>query len=328
MADLIERYVHQVGLYVPLDERNEIEAELRSQIQDQLDDRYGDAPSELETATVLKELGSPYKMAAPYRTEKYLIGPDIYPCFMTVLRRGWLLVPAFVIFLNVFGALTAPEPIRVSRLLIDPLLAAIQVTLVFSGVVVMFFVMAERAGISMAAINKGFDPFELPDIDDPGIVDQSEAAFTLVFGLFFTLVFVYFLHVGGLTLRFNLSDPGEVIPAPPTWMALLIICGIANIILHMVVMRRGRLSVGILLTQIVLTMFGWICMYFVVLDPLFTRLVLAVPILENLPIPEFLAILFAILTLMSDGFKLIRLWNYNNRSTPPYTVQANIQTHS
>ena len=62
MSELVERYVHQVGRYLPNKEREEIQAELRSQIQDQLDDRYEGAPTETDVAAVLKELGDPRRM--------------------------------------------------------------------------------------------------------------------------------------------------------------------------------------------------------------------------------------------------------------------------
>ena len=57
MSDLVERYVHQVGRHVPQKERAEIQAELRSQILDQLDDRYEGAPTADNVADVLRELG-------------------------------------------------------------------------------------------------------------------------------------------------------------------------------------------------------------------------------------------------------------------------------
>jgi hypothetical protein len=90
MSELIERYVHQVGRYLPNKERAEIQAELRSQIQDQLDDRYEGAPTQADVAAVLKELGDPRRMAASYGGEQYLVGPDLYPVMMMVLRRGWV----------------------------------------------------------------------------------------------------------------------------------------------------------------------------------------------------------------------------------------------
>src|SRR5689334_12038544 len=139
MVDLVERYVHQVGRYLPPKERAEIEAELRSQIQDQLDDRYAGSPSEEEVASVLKEFGLPYLMATSYMSEQYLVGPTLYPFMMMVLRYGWLLIPAVVIFLNIFGAVVSPPQTPFLTLLVETVIAVIQATLSFSAVVVLIF---------------------------------------------------------------------------------------------------------------------------------------------------------------------------------------------
>jgi len=66
MSDLIERYIHQVVRNLPPRERAEIAAELRSSIQDQLDDRYGAAPSDEEIVAVLLDFGNPHELAESY----------------------------------------------------------------------------------------------------------------------------------------------------------------------------------------------------------------------------------------------------------------------
>ena len=136
MTDLVERYVHQVGRYLPPNERAEIEAELRSQIQDQLEDRYAGSPSPEDVASVLAEFGHPYKLAISYSNEKYLVGPTLYPYMMLVLRHVLLLVPAMVVFLNLFGALISPQQNSLFGWLIEAGIAAVQATLMFSAVLV------------------------------------------------------------------------------------------------------------------------------------------------------------------------------------------------
>jgi len=109
MSELIERYVHQVGRYLSGKERDEIQAELRSQIQDQLEDRYEGAPTQADVAAVLKELGDPRHMAASYGGEQYLVGPDLYPVMMMVLRRGWVIVPPVAILVRLLAVLFGDE---------------------------------------------------------------------------------------------------------------------------------------------------------------------------------------------------------------------------
>jgi hypothetical protein len=314
VAELVERYVHQVGRYLPPKERAEIEAELRSQIQDQLDDRYGGSPSQGEIASVLAEFGHPYMVATSYSADKYLVGPLLYPYMMMVLRYGWLLVPATVVFLSVFGALIAPQPRPLPGLVIETVIAVVQATLIFSAVVVLFFALIQHSHLKINAKDELFNPLDLPKVDDPAAVDRFETAFGIAFGTVVTLVLLYWLQVGGLTLRFNLSDPGEVIPVPIPWLILLIVAGTAMILLHLPVLRRNRWDVGTWLAQTVLEVFGAICFYFAVTKPFFERLLTANPDLKNIaPIargPEIIAIIFAVVTLIGGGTRLVKLWNY------------------
>ena len=88
-TNLIDSYVSEVGRHLPRKTRNDIEAEIRSILQDMLDERSqktGKAVDEEMTLEVLKTYGSPEKVAATYQGERYLIGPRLYPIFMLVLR--------------------------------------------------------------------------------------------------------------------------------------------------------------------------------------------------------------------------------------------------
>lgn len=318
MTDLIERYIHQVGRYLPRNERAEIEAELRSLIQDKLDDRYVETPSSEEVASVLAELGYPHQMAASYSGGQYLIGPELYPSLLIVLRHGWLLVPAAVLFLNAFGALISAQPRPLLAWLLETLLGIGQAVFIFSAVVVLIFAVIQRSGVALAQ-EKPFDPSTLPEVDDPRIVERFEAVFGIAFGTFVTLLLLYFLSVGGLTLRFPLSDPSDVLPVPRLWLALLILVGAGTSLLYVVVLRRNRWNVALWLLDTLLETFGVICLYFVLYKPLLEPILTALPWLANVPFiqnsPEIIAVLTALSTLTVKGSKLIGLWRAS--SNPP-----------
>jgi hypothetical protein len=309
MTELIERYVHQVGRYLPPDERAEIEAELRSQIQDQLDDRYGESPSQEEVASVLAEFGHPYQIAASYSSEQYLVGPMFYPYMALVMRYGWIIIPAIVIFLNIFGALTSSRQITLFDLFMETLVGVVQAALMFFAVVVLIFAIIERISAELQKEREAFNPLNLPEVDDPGVVDRVEEAFGLAFGMVMALVFIYFLRVGGLTLRFNLTDPGEVIAVPTLWLVLLIVDILAQLIVNVLVLLRNRWSVGLMLTQAVLEVFGMICLYFVVFLPLFTHIN---PQLAD--VAQIIVIVITVISLLNRGSKLVGLLNYQKAS--------------
>lgn len=311
---LVERYVHQVGYYLPPKERAEVEAELRSQIHDQLEDRYGAAPTQDEVAAVLAELGDPHRMATSYNSERYLVGPELYPFMMLVLQHGWSLVPALVAFLHVFGGLVSQQQPSLLALAGGALLAALQAGLAFSAVVVLLFALIQQSGLRPYEKDRPFDPLELPPVDDPGVVDRAESAFGIAISTFVTLVLLYFLHVGGLTLNFNLSDPGEVTPVAAHWLLLMLVIVIAMALLALRVLRRGRWTARLWAAETVLEVSGSVGLYFVLYRPLFERAVQANPALADIPvvssIPELLAAGFAVLIMLAKGFRLVRLLNF------------------
>lgn len=315
MTDLMERYLHEVGRYVPPKARADIQTELRSLIQDQLDDRYGGAPTDDEIIAVLKEMGDPRHMATSYHKEQYLIGPALYPWMMMVLSYGWLIVPITVIVLSIFGVLSASQTVTVTNLVIEPMLSALQATFIFSAVVIMLFAIIERAGFEWKSDKMAFNPVNLPKADDPRMVDRFESAFGFTVGTVVVLLFVYFLAVGGLTLRFNLSDPGDVIPIPKEWMFALILSTTALILTQLIALRRGGWTVGLWGLHMLLELFGTIAIYLAVLQPIFERIVMDNPSLGDIPIPVIICVIYIAISALSRGIKLVQLWNYRTTFT-------------
>jgi len=86
---LIDRYVAEIGKHLPEKLRADIETEIRSTLEDMLEERSqktGHPVDEEMTAEVLKEYGDPKKVADSYLPEHYLIGPRLYPMFTLVLK--------------------------------------------------------------------------------------------------------------------------------------------------------------------------------------------------------------------------------------------------
>jgi hypothetical protein len=88
-ANLIDIYVSEIGRRLPRRTRADIEAEIRSVLQDMLEERsqkFGKPVDEEMTLEVLKAYGVPEKVAATYQGERFLIGPRLYPIFILVLK--------------------------------------------------------------------------------------------------------------------------------------------------------------------------------------------------------------------------------------------------
>ncbi|MFO7663239.1 MAG: hypothetical protein R6X18_11695 [Chloroflexota bacterium] len=311
MNDLVERYVRQVGRYLPKDERKEIENELRSLISDQLDDRYKGAPTKADVVEVLAEFGEPRRMAASYGREQYLIGPELYPILIWVLQRGWVLIPVIVVLFKVTLALVTAQEATLLGLFLETLFLVAQAVFIFTGIVVLLFAVIQYTGVEIDRPEQAFNPLDLPPADDGAAVDRADAAFSMAFDAFGALILFYFLRVGGLTLRFNLSDPGDVIPVPAGWLVVLIITSIGQILTNLAALRRGRWSVGLLLMEFVLKVVGVIGGYMVIFQPLFDWLFAAVPALATLPFagraPEIAAVLLGFIILVDTFSRLIKV---------------------
>jgi hypothetical protein len=318
MNDLIDRYVHQVGVYVRPKERADIEAELRSQIQDQLDDRYGDAPTQSDIAAMLRQLGDPRTMAASYGGEQYLVGPDLYPFLLTVLRFGLPLVPAVVVIANFVSALLSPEGSDWITLIVGSLFTALQMVLLFFAVVVIVFAILQHAGEEVRAATTGeFNPLELPAVDDPRAVDRAESGVGIALGTLFGIALLYYLQVGGLTLRFNLSDPGDVLPAPTSWIIVLLVVNVSLVLLNLWALLRRRWTFGMWLAQAAVEVVGALALYFAIYLPVLARLAQSSPELAASlrDLPSLITLITVVIQVLGNGSRLIRLWQYRKEVT-------------
>jgi hypothetical protein len=98
--DWIDRYVAEVGRMLPARNRADVEKEINSLLHDAVEAEAGGAdPVEAQTLAVLRQFGSPREMAMRYGASQYLIGPLLYPTFITVLR----VVVGIVLAISLFG---------------------------------------------------------------------------------------------------------------------------------------------------------------------------------------------------------------------------------
>jgi hypothetical protein len=146
---LLNTYVFEVGRHLAGRNRADIEAEIRSTLQDMLDERSqktGKAVDEDMTLEVLKEYGSPEKVAATYVGERYLIGPLFYPTFLTVLRIALSVIAVLALVvqgINVSHATVSFQAIFVA--ILNAVGNFLAIGLTAFGIMVFIFALIERA---------------------------------------------------------------------------------------------------------------------------------------------------------------------------------------
>ena len=142
--NLIDRYVTEVGKHLPRKNRLDIETELRSTLEDMLEDRSqqtGRPADEALATELLQEYGAPSKVAATYQTHPYLIGPRMFPTYTLVLKIVLFAVTLGLTIATVVSLIssnmTSPEALKAlgefAASLVSALMAAFgNVTLVFA----------------------------------------------------------------------------------------------------------------------------------------------------------------------------------------------------
>jgi hypothetical protein len=145
---LIDLYVAEVGRRLPRRSRADIEAELRSTLEDMLEDRShkeGRAADDQMMKDLLRQYGPPDRVAATYHAAPYLIGPRIYPFFVRVLRIVLTVLTA--VLLVTLGIRLATQPLQgleLARAVGQGLLGIVGAAVQAFGNLVLVFVIIER----------------------------------------------------------------------------------------------------------------------------------------------------------------------------------------
>jgi hypothetical protein len=109
--ELLDRYLQAVKKNLPLRRQDDIIAELRANMESQLEDKeseLGRPLTNLEAEDWLRTMGPPMMVAARYQPQQYLIGPSLFPMYWFVMRTAFLWV--LIIYSIVAAVLIAVGP--------------------------------------------------------------------------------------------------------------------------------------------------------------------------------------------------------------------------
>jgi hypothetical protein len=95
--ELLDRYLRAVKKHLPWERQEDIIAELRGNLEAQLEDKESELGRPLtqnEAEDWLRQIGAPIQVVARYQPQQYLIGPSLYPVFWFVLRTAilWVMI--------------------------------------------------------------------------------------------------------------------------------------------------------------------------------------------------------------------------------------------
>jgi len=201
---LLALYLDKIRQNLPQRNREDILKEIRSTLMDMIEDRNpnpGEKPDEEIVKDVLREFGSPRKVAIQYGARNYLIGPRMFPIYLQVLRIVLIIVTAF----NLIGLVVAianqtgfdsgmlEATLGVVGSLISSLFMAFGiVTLTFAGI--------ERTTPEeiKVKINQKWDPDDLLKDEDQDQVKVLEMALEITFSIIFIVLLNFFLDKIGI----------------------------------------------------------------------------------------------------------------------------------
>jgi hypothetical protein len=113
--ELLDRYLQAVKKHLPWDRQEDIIAELKANLESQLEDKEGELGrplTKVEAEAWLKEMGLPIQVAARYLPQRYLIGPAVFPMYWYVLKLAcfWsLIIFTIVSAVQTFAGTTASD---------------------------------------------------------------------------------------------------------------------------------------------------------------------------------------------------------------------------
>lgn len=200
---LIDRYINEIGKNLPPKARPDIEKEIRSTLEDMLEDRSAGKPVDEELIVqTLREFGSPKKVAASYLPERRLIGPRLFPIFWMVTRivlavLGALALAGFGIALLQSGLSFGGFFEALGRSLAEFLGAAVSAF----GNIVLVFALLERFVPNLNFDEKEeetWNPRDLPEVSEPDKFSMTGTIFEIVFTVAALVIFNFYPNLVGI----------------------------------------------------------------------------------------------------------------------------------
>ena len=194
---LIDAYVASVGESLPEKGRADIEAEISSTLQDMIDARAESenrTPDDDMVCAVLQEYGEPGKVAASYREPRYLIGPRLFPAFVTVLKiilavLGALALAGVVYTLTRLGTVPLDTILREG---IDALAKYLSTAVTVFGNVVLIFAILELVLPRVGRKAKAWDPRSLLGYTPVDAIEPAGLAADIAFCAFAIVLFNFY----------------------------------------------------------------------------------------------------------------------------------------
>jgi len=171
--ELLDRYLQAVKKHLPWERQDDIFAELRANLEAQLEDKEAELGRPLtkeEAEEWLKEIGPPIQVAGRYQRQQYLIGPAVFPTYWYVLRLA--LMWCAIVYAIAKAVDIATHEVSASAIVSAAfylpwilLINAAIVTLVFAGIEA-FGARNPAKCLPFASMGPGWTPAEMRPLEE------------------------------------------------------------------------------------------------------------------------------------------------------------------
>lgn len=192
--DLINRYIYAVTKRLPEKQREDIEKELRTLIDDMLEQSEDSGAYEMKVQKVLLDLGDPEIMANNYRSiKRYLIGPENFDNYVLILK---IVLGAVLLGLSVAAAVNA-----VFSVSFDPVgIFSNYFGILFSGLlqafawVTIIFAVAEYKGIDLKDKKRKEEPWSIAELPQVPVKEAAISPWESIVSILFSALFMTILY--------------------------------------------------------------------------------------------------------------------------------------
>jgi len=272
--ELLDRYLQSVKKYLPWERQDDIIAELRANLESQLEDReteLGRSLTDEEMKEWLKQIGPPIVVASRFQPQRYLIGPSIFPIYWLVLRISFAW--AFIIYciaaiVRIFAE-GSPTASQVAMVFVQAPFTLIQtafwVTFVFAMIELAMRSSPEK--FSALAAGCGWSPATLPPLDKSQAKGKKPRSLTDVLAeiIFGSLGLAWLLLVPkhpwllmGPGAAYLQASPYEAAPVLIQFYWCIVALNIVQLIWRSIDLARGSWQKPRRLQHIVISVMGLI----------------------------------------------------------------------
>ena len=184
--DLLDRYLQAVKKHLPWQRQDDIIAELRANLESQLEDKeaaLGRPLTACEAEAWLKQIGPPMQVAARYQPQQYLIGPGVFPMYWYVLRMAFLwsmVIYTIVSTVQIVTAVPSVDAVLAALLRVPGILMTVAAWVTLAFAVLEFAVTRypEKCP-AIAGAGSNWSPGDLPPVERKPADGKKERSFAL-----------------------------------------------------------------------------------------------------------------------------------------------------